>query len=88
MSDKSSLGTIRWFELTVKDAKPLSQFYAEVVGWGKAETPVDDYHDYSMTHADTGHPLSGICHQKGQNVGIPSQWLMYVYADNIEERSK
>jgi len=85
MSDKSSLGTIGWFDLTVKNAKPLSQFFADVVGWGVEETPVDEY---SMTHADTGHPLSGICHQKGQNVGIPSQWLIYVYADNIEERSK
>ncbi len=87
MSDKSQLGTIGWFDLTVKNAKPLSKFYSDVIGWKIQETPVDDYHDYTMTHSETEHPLSGICHKKGQNSDIPSQWLMYVYVDEIEKRS-
>ncbi len=88
MKNKEQLGTIGWFDLTVTDARPLSQFYSEVIGWKIQETPVDDYHDYTMTHEKSGHPLSGICHKKGQNADIPSQWLMYVHVDDIESRTK
>lgn len=88
MSDSSKLGSIGWFDLTVTDAGPLSKFYRDVVGWKIQETPVDNYHDFTMCNPETDVPQSGICHQKGQNSDIPSQWLMYVYVDNIEERTK
>ncbi|MFK7758150.1 MAG: VOC family protein [Flavobacteriales bacterium] len=83
----SKLGTIGWVDLTVKDASGLSKFYADVIGWKVQETPVEDYHDFTMCLAENDMPQAGICHKKGQNSDIPSQWLMYVYVDDIEKRT-
>ncbi len=86
MSEKPELGTIGWFDLTVADAKPVADFYSKVVGWKIQETPVDDYHDYTMCDPVSDVPRSGVCHKKGQNADLPSQWMMYIYVDNLEER--
>jgi predicted enzyme related to lactoylglutathione lyase len=42
-----------------------------------------DYNDYVMASAD-GTPVSGVCHARGANAGLPAQWLMYVNVEDIE----
>lgn len=59
-----------------------------MVGWKIEKTPVDNHHDFTMTNAITGEAQTAICQSKGLNKDIPGNWLMYVYVDNIEERSK
>lgn len=43
-----------------------------------------DYEDFSMLVAD-GECVAGICHGRGGNAGLPSQWLMYVNVDNLDQ---
>lgn len=83
MSSKPVSGTVGWFDLTVDDADGLRDFYQEVIGWSASPLSMGDYNDYVMSTAD-GTPVSGVCHAKGQNAGLPAQWLMYVNVDDIE----
>lgn len=68
-------GEIGWVDLTVPNAERVRDFYAEVVGWAPQPVPVDDHEDYNMTHM--GQPVTGVCHQKGVNAGLPAQWMVY-----------
>jgi len=87
MSNKSKLGTIGWFDLTVNNAEEISEFYSHVVGWKAEKTPVSDYHDFTMNQVFTNDPLSGICHKRGENSDLPSQWLLYIYVDDLDART-
>ncbi|MGB0650389.1 MAG: VOC family protein [Rhodothermales bacterium] len=83
MSEKPVTGTIGWFDLTVDDADRVRDFYQEVVGWSASPLSMGDYNDYVMATPD-GTPVSGVCHARGGNAGLPAQWLMYVNVDDIE----
>ncbi len=83
MSERPVPGTVGWFDLTVEDADSIRDFYAEVVGWKATPLSMGDYSDYVMGTAD-GTPVSGVCHARGTNAGLPSQWLMYVNVADIE----
>ncbi len=83
MSDKPVTGTVGWFDLTVEDADGVRDFYREVVGWAASPLSMGDYNDYVMASAD-GTPVSGVCHARGANAGLPAQWLMYVNVEDIE----
>ena len=83
MSDKPVTGTVGWFDLTVEDADSVRDFYQEVVGWSASPLSMGDYSDYVMATPD-GTPVSGVCHARGSNAGLPAQWLMYVNVDDIE----
>jgi uncharacterized protein len=37
---------------------------------------MDGYADYAMTNLE-GRDVTGICHAKGINEGLPAQWLVY-----------
>ncbi len=84
---KIKFGLFSWADLTVKDTTPLKAFYKEIFGW--KEHPVDmkdeegAYQDFAMM-ADETTPVGGICHQRGVNHNIPSQWIMYVSVENVE----
>ena len=82
--DKPAVGTIGWVDLTVDDAESLRDFYASVVGWTPAPVDMGDYNDFNMLHS-AGEPAAGICHQRGSNVGIPQQWMMYVTVADLDE---
>lgn len=77
-------GTFGWFDLTVDDAPRVRDFYREVVGWSPSEVAMGEYADYSMCRPDTLEPVAGVCHHRGSNVGIPPQWLIYVYVDDLD----
>jgi len=71
-------GTIGWTDLTVDDADSIRDFYGRVVGWKPLPVAMGSYQDYNMTAPGSGEPRAGICHKRGANAGLPSQWLIYI----------
>jgi uncharacterized protein len=84
--EKKKAGTILWHDLTVADASAVSDFYREVIGWEKSGLSMGDYEDYVMQAKDGDSQTGtvGVCHAKGGNAYIPSQWLVYVAVDNLD----
>ena len=78
------VGTINWFDLTVADADAVRDFYADVVGWTVEPLSMGDYSDYVMKSPETGAPVAGVCHARGQNAGLPAQWLLYVQVADVD----
>lgn len=70
-------GTITWFDLTVKDAPRLRNFYAKVAGWKPVGLDMGGYEDFCM-NAPSGKTIAGVCHARGDNKGIPPKWLLYI----------
>lgn len=86
MSDqKSPVGSVTWFDLTVPDAENIRDFYQEVVGWKPAPVPMGDYDDFSMNSPDSGDPMAGVCFAKGANAHLPPAWMIYVNVADIDE---
>lgn len=78
-------GAIAWIDLTVPDASALRDFYAAVTGWKPADVAMCDYSDYTMSQPETGKPVAGICHARGENAGLPPQWLIYITVTDLDE---
>jgi len=78
MSEAKRVGTIGWFDLTIPDADRARDFYRDVVGWTASEFDMGGYRDYCMHPPGAEEPIAGVCHARGQNVGLPAQWLMYI----------
>lgn len=76
-------GAVEWCDLTVPDAEGLSNFYCDVVGWGKSPVSMGDYDDYSINLPASGDTIAGICHARGSNEKLPPQWLMYVRVEDV-----
>ena len=76
MPDDIQPGQIGWVDLTVGNASDVRDFYRAVVGWEYREVEMDGYSDYAMTNLE-GNDVTGICHAKGVNEGLPAQWLVY-----------
>ncbi|WP_421976829.1 VOC family protein [Roseivirga seohaensis] len=85
MSDtkKSIYGTIGWFDLTVPNATEVKDFYAKVTEWKPEPVSMGDYDDYNMTV--DGEPKAGVCHKRGGNSDIPSQWMMYINVRDLDK---
>ncbi|WP_420387661.1 VOC family protein [Roseivirga sp.] len=77
-----SVGAIGWIDLTVNQAEDVKDFYAEVVGWKPEPVSMGDYNDYNM--CTDGEPKAGICHKKGPNSHIPSQWMLYINVADMD----
>lgn len=85
MSDKdeSIYGTIGWIDLTVPNATEVKDFYSKVTGWKAEPVNMGDYDDYNMMA--NGEPKAGVCHKKGTNSEIPSQWMVYINVRDLEQ---
>ncbi len=81
---KPLVGTIAWRDLTVKNADAVRDFYAAVVGWKVVPLDMGGYSDYCMVPPATDTPEAGVCHKRGVNADIPSQWMMYVVVADLE----
>ena len=79
----SELGKIGWVDLTVPDAERLRDFYREVAGWQPEPLSMGEYDDYVMKRAD-GEAVSGVCHARGGNAGLPPQWLIYIQVADLD----
>lgn len=77
MPDDIQPGHVGWVDLTVANATEVRDFYRAVVGWEYREVAMDGgYADFAMTNLE-GHDVTGICHARGVNEGLPAQWLVY-----------
>ena len=86
MSDETpKVGSISWMDLTVTNAEEVKDFYKEVVGWSTSSVNMGDYEDYCMNLPETENTVAGVCHAKGVNAALPSQWLLYITVANVEE---
>ncbi len=85
MAETNDFGTIEWHDLTVDDADRVRDFYQAVVGWTPAPVDMGRYSDYSMMLPNGGAAVGGICHRRGQNAQIPSQWLMYIRVIDLDQ---
>ncbi len=86
--NKKETGSIGWIDLTAANAEELKNFYSEVAGWKYENVPMGDYNDFNMLSPSTGIPVAGICNKRGGNSEIPSQWMIYILVDEIEEKIK
>ena len=77
------VGTIGWTDLTVENAEEIGTFYSEVVGWKVAPVDMGGYDDFTMAPPAGGEAVAGVCHARGVNTGLPTQWLMYVTVADI-----
>lgn len=82
---KNNIGMIAWVDLTAPKAEELKDFYKEVVGWESSPVNMGDYDDYAMLVPGTENAAAGICNPKGINKDLPSQWLIYIIVDNLNE---
>jgi predicted enzyme related to lactoylglutathione lyase len=80
----SGVGKIHWVDLTVGNADDVKHFYRGVVGWESSEVEMGDYRDYTMKTPDDGQEVAGICHARGVNVDLPSQWLIYITVRDVD----
>lgn len=84
MSDAVQPGHVGWVDLTVDNAPEIRDFYRAVMGWEYREVQMDEgYADYSMTTME-GQDVTGICHARGPNEGLPAQWLVYFTVADLD----
>jgi uncharacterized protein len=82
-STKALPGSIPWIDLTTADGERVRKFYEAVVGWIASPVNMGGYSDYTMSAAGTG-PVSGICHKRGVNEGLPPVWMIYIAVADLE----
>lgn len=82
MKNEDRFGQIVWTDLTVQDAPEVRDFYCDVIGWNAEEVPMGDYSDFNMTVG--GSAIAGVCHKRGVNARLPSQWLIYVTVADLD----
>lgn len=88
MASSSKVGTIGWFDLTVPDAMKVRDFYQSVVGWEASPVDMGGYSDFCMRPPGSDGAVAGICHARGNNAGIPPQWLMYIIVENVDAAAR
>lgn len=81
----SAIGSIGWIDLTVENADQVKDFYAAVTGWQPSGLDMGDYSDYVMSTPETNEGVSGVCHARGSNAGLPPVWLIYINVADIEQ---
>ncbi|MEL6527473.1 MAG: VOC family protein [Chloroflexota bacterium] len=81
------VGSIGWVDLTVDDADGIRDFYKAVVGWEAKPHAMGEYNDYDISNAD-GEVVTGICHKRGINADIPSQWMIYIVVADVDASVK
>lgn len=74
-----------WHDLTVPNADTVRDFYSAVLGWQAQEIEMDGYADYAMVSPGAETAAGGVCWARGENQGLPAQWLMYVMVPNLTE---
>lgn len=82
--DKPEIGSIAWTDLTVPDAVRIRDFYHEVAGWSAEPVEMGGYSDFNMLAPGGGGPVAGVCHARGSNRDLPSQWLIYIVVRDVD----
>lgn len=84
----SNIGRIEWMDLTVQNASGVRDFYKAVVGWTSSDVDMGHYSDFNINLPDTGDTIAGVCHAKGSNANLPSQWLVYVRVESVKDSAQ
>jgi len=84
-AQKPEVGSIGWTDLTVPNAEKVRDFYRTVVGWKFEPVEMGGYSDFTMTLPESGKPAVGVCHKRGSNAEVPSQWLIYITVADLEQ---
>ena len=84
----SNIGRIEWLDLTVDNAEGIKNFYCNVVGWKSTDVDMGSYADFNINLPDGGDTIAGVCHARGSNANIPSQWLVYVRVASVAESAQ
>ena len=77
------IGTVGWMDLTVPNAEEVRDFYQDVAGWTPQPLDMGGYSDFVMSAPD-GQGVSGVCHARGANTGLPAQWLIYIVIADLD----
>ena len=87
MSDEPKMkpGEIVWRDIAVPDAAALRDFYCQVVGWASEGLDMGGYEDYVMVPPGSADGVAGVCHARGENAGLPPQWLIYIAVADLDE---
>ena len=83
MSDKK-VGEMAWLDITVDNATQVKDFYQQVIGWKADAVSMGDYDDYTMIAPISGEAVSGVCHARGTNAGLPAMWLPYFLVEDLD----
>jgi predicted enzyme related to lactoylglutathione lyase len=78
------VGTIGWIDLTVANAVKIRDFQKAVVGWTTSDVAMGDYSDFCMHPSADAPPVAGVCHARGHNADLPSQWLIYITVADLD----
>ncbi|HJN97107.1 MAG: glyoxalase [Gammaproteobacteria bacterium] len=84
----SNIGHIEWMDLTVVDASRVRDFYCSVVGWDNSEVDMDTYSDFNINLPGSFDTVAGVCHARGSNANLPSQWLIYVRVADVKDSAE
>ena len=82
--EASNIGRVEWIDLTVDDASRVKDFYCAVVGWSSTEAEMGSYSDFNINLPGPQDTIAGICHARGSNANLPSQWLIYVRVESVK----
>lgn len=77
------IGKIGWIDISVNDAESVRDFYTAVTGWQAGVVDMGEYEDYTMSMPGNGEAIAGICHARGINEDLPSQWLIYIVVEDV-----
>lgn len=83
-NEATPYGVMAWADLTVHDAAKVRDFYSAVVGWEAVPVPMGAYSDFQMNLPGTDQPVAGVCHARGANANLPSQWLVYITVADLD----
>ena len=85
---KKPVGSIGWLDLTVADAPGLRDFYHDVIGWQPQDVAMGEYCDFAMLTPDGAEAVAGVCHARGSNADLPSQWLVYIIVADVDRSAR
>ena len=85
MAQNKTIGAIGWIDLTVENATEVRDFYKDVVGFTQTAIDMGGYEDYCVNSPENGETIAGICHKRGGNSKIPSQWMMYINVADLDQ---
>lgn len=84
MSNQPKIGTVVWTDLTVSNAKEVKDFYTEVMGVKSSDVNMGEYSDYTLIAPNEKEVVAGVCHARGENADLPSQWLVYFQVEDVD----
>ena len=75
-----------WFELASSDSIQAQSFYQKLVNWKVKHEPLGEGHYTTfLASEDLSHGVAAVIEiEAGRRGVIPSHWLTYFYADNLE----